>query len=181
MTDTKAQNIFRYYFDSYGGIRALLSSKYFWFSFILTGTLYPYWSSQLWWEDTLSIMPNLLGFSLGGYAMLLAFGSEGFQRILAEEDDDESTTAFLDLNVAFVHFIVLQISSIILALLSKGYYFTLTRDSFLFDYANIFVVAAGPWYFLCYLVFIYAIVTTFAATFAILRVMRMYQKYLNSD
>ena len=113
--------------------------------------------------------------------MLLAFGSEGFQKILADHDEEETTSAFIDLNVAFVHFIVLQITSIILAMISKAYYFSLPEGSFLIEYLNLIILFSIPWYFLGFLVFVYAIVSAFAATFAILRVMKMYQVYLNTE
>jgi len=180
MTTEKQQSIVGYYFSAYGGWSALFKSKYFWCAAIFTVAMAPYWLSQAWWNDVLDVIPNLLGFTLGGYAMLLAFGNEKFQKILAEVNDGEEFSAFVDLNVAFVHFIVLQVVSILLALLSKAYYFELPPDSFFYRFADIFVVAAVPWYALCYFVFLYAIFSAFAATFAILRMMKMYQLFLNS-
>lgn len=47
--------------------------------FLMTVILYPSWSHQGWWNDILSLMPNLLGFSLGGFAMWIAIGDEAFK------------------------------------------------------------------------------------------------------
>ncbi len=46
----------------------------------MTMILYPSWSHKGWWNDILSLMPNLLGFSLGGFAMWIAIGDEAFKK-----------------------------------------------------------------------------------------------------
>jgi len=88
----------------------------------------------------------------------------------------------MDLNAAFVHFIVLQIFAIILALLSENF-FLVGIPKFVFEWNLIYFLYAATyiWYFLSYLTFIYALITTFAATFAILRVMKVYSTHLNIE
>ncbi|CPR67045.1 Uncharacterised protein [Salmonella enterica subsp. enterica serovar Bovismorbificans] len=71
------------YWKIYGGAGAVFKSRYFWCAFLMTVILYPSWSHQGWWNDILSLMPNLLGFSLGGFAMWIAIGDEAFKKIKA--------------------------------------------------------------------------------------------------
>ena len=181
MTPQKHQSIIHYYFSAYGGWKAIFRSKYFWFSIVFTAILYPYWHINEWWNDVLDIIPNLLGFTLGGYAMMLAFGNEKFQKILSKINDGDDYSAFTDLNVAFVHFIVLQTLSILLALMCKAYYFTIPSSSSFYSLSEYLFIVAVPWYGFCYFLFVYSIVSTFAATFAILRLMKMYQYFLNNE
>jgi hypothetical protein len=115
------ENIFVTYYRAYGGFLEFLKSPYLYVSLILTFALYPHWASAEWWEDVLSIMPNLLGFSLGGYAMFLAIGDEKFRGFLAgkeEDEDDGIESPFLALNGAFVHFIIFQVLALFFCFVS---------------------------------------------------------------
>ncbi|MGY0312482.1 hypothetical protein BZA03_104163 [Alteromonas sp. I10] len=172
----------KYYFAIYGGWPKLFKSSYFWISVIITSLFYPTWSKPEWWGNPLDILPNILGFSLGGYALIMAFGDKEFLRVLSYKNSKGETSAFMDLNAAFVHFIVLQIFAIILALLSENF-FLVGIPKFVFEWNLIYFLYAATyiWYFLSYLTFIYALITTFAATFAILRVMKVYSTHLNIE
>ena len=70
-----AFKIFRKYWSLYGGTKAILTSPYFHVSLLLAVICSPY---PKWQESTLTIVPSILGFSLGGYAILLAFSNEKF-------------------------------------------------------------------------------------------------------
>ena len=77
---------------------------------MLTALLWPIWleGSIKWHELAIGIIPNILGFTLGGYAILLAFGNEKFMFLISGEFADKKPSPFLVLNGAFVHFIVIQ-------------------------------------------------------------------------
>ena len=167
------------YFRAYGGFLEFLKSYYLWGACALSLGLYPHWNTSPWWEDVLSIMPNLLGFSLGGYAMFLAVGDEKFRAILAGKDDDDSEESpFLELNGAFVHFIIFQIVALFIALFRQAYDFPISNDSFLLtlfgDKFSCILIVAN---FIGYWVFIYALALALAATFALLRVGNWYDIY----
>jgi hypothetical protein len=187
---------FKHYWNSYGGFGSLLTSPYFWASIFISIILFPHWMFQTWWEDVLSIMPNVLGFSLGGYAILLAFGDSNFQALLSEKNnesekdcssqksDSDETTIFTDINVTFVHFILLQILSIILAISCKAYFFmAIERPPFNFiePYLDEIMYFAYAYYFVCYVVFIYAILSAIAATLAILETTRWYEDFVQRN
>lgn len=174
-------NILKRYWRAYGGIRSLLSSPYLYIATLLTIALFPHWSAPDWWDDVLSIMPNLLGFSLGGYAMLIAFGDEKFMKIISG-DDDGSVSPYMELSATFTHFIILQILSIILALFAKTYSFSLPPAHFILELLGDsfrYLCLAG--YSFAYLIFMYALTSTLAATLALLRVSSWYDFFQTDE
>ncbi|NVJ65985.1 MAG: hypothetical protein HWE16_05805 [Gammaproteobacteria bacterium] len=167
--------IFSRYWSIYGGWKALLKSRYFQSSILITFLLFPHWSKAGWWNDILSIMPSLLGFSLGGYAMWMAIGDDDFRKLISGESKSGKPSPYMDVNAAFVHFILLQLISIVLALFVKAYYFELSKDSWVYEnLAEYIYIASYFVYFLVYLIFIYALASTFAATLALFRVSSWY-------
>ncbi|WP_229809165.1 hypothetical protein [Salinicola rhizosphaerae] len=160
------KDIFQRYWSIYGGRKALLKSPYPHVSFVLTILLFPIWSKSGWWETSLSVMPNILGFSLGGMAIFTALGDEGFRKLISGSEGD-AHSPFLALNATFVHFIILQILSIITGLLSQSISFL---PSCLYGFALV------VWFF-SYFIFIYAILSALAATMALLRAASSFDKY----
>ena len=120
-------------------------------------------------------MPNLLGFSLGGYAMWIAIGDDDFRKLISGEDEDGKPSPYMEVNVAFVHFVVLQMLSMIFALFAKAYFFELPQNHFLLNtLGEWFGILCLGGYFIGYLTFIYALLSAIAATFALLRVSSWY-------
>ena len=115
------RQVFKDYWTAYGGWRALFHSGYFHLAIILTVCLSPRWLSVDWPDDVIDVIPSVLGFSLGGYAMLLAFGDRSFLRMLSEPVEPNKASYFVELNASFVHFIILQTITIFLALIGKAY------------------------------------------------------------
>jgi hypothetical protein len=167
--------IVRRYWTCYGGWKALFTSTYFWLSIIISAALYPAWTNPGWWDTVLSIMPNLLGFSLGGYAMWMSIGDDKFKKMISGPEADGSPSPYMEVNATFVHFIILQILSLLCALFAKTYYFKLpTNHPILEFFGENFGVAVACGYYISYLVFIYAILSAVAATFALLRISSWY-------
>src|SRR5699024_306750 len=107
--------------SAYGGIKALLLSPYFHAAVILTAVTAPTWMHPSWWELPIRVMPSVLGFSLGGYAIWLAIGDRRFRELIAGEGRGEKTSPFMMVNAAFVHFIILQFLSILYAIVFAGF------------------------------------------------------------
>jgi len=171
-------NVVSKYWNAYGGFKALVKSPYLWTALILTAFLFPHWSNSNWWDDVLSIMPNLLGFSLGGYAMWIAIGDDNFRKLISGESQKGETSPYMEVNAAFVHFILLQMLSIILSLIAKAYYFIWSdKLSILQDYNTIIGVITFLGYFFSYFIFIYALLSAVAATLALLSVSSWYDMY----
>jgi len=168
------ENIVKRYWIAYGGLAAVCKSIFFWLAILLTILLYPSWSNGEWWSDTLSIMPNLLGFSLGGFAMWVAIGDEKFKELIAGSDDG-LPSPFMEVNATFAHFILLQLLSIVIALVAKAYGTVLPSDHWIVciagDYLREFTLVG---YGLGYFIFVYALLTAFAAVLALFRISSWY-------
>ena len=163
-------NIFRTYWRCYGGIKALLSSPYLHVSFVLAALMFPIWGSPGWWSYPLGVMPSILGFSLGGFAIWLAIGDERFRALIAGTRQDEPDTVcspFMEMNATFIHFILMQFFAILLALIFAGLG---PADG------DVGFCLRGIWFF-GYWVFIYAIFTAAAAAMAIFRNAELYDVY----
>ena len=159
------------YWGIYGGWKSIIRSTYFWGAFFLTIICYPIWltgsKDWAWFNVCNSILPNVLGFTLGGYAILLAFGSSRFMELIAGSDpdsDDEPASPFMMFNATFLHFIVVQVLSIVLSIISLAW--DLRTGCFAF---------AG---FLC---FIYALAIAIAAALAILNMASSYDLFIANE
>jgi hypothetical protein len=65
-----------------------------------------------------SVIPNLLGFTVGAMAIVLAFSSAPIFKMLAQDGDPRSY--FMRLTVNLVHFIVVQASALIFGIVGKA-------------------------------------------------------------
>ncbi|HHW7569579.1 hypothetical protein ACJ7Z2_05320 [Mannheimia glucosida] len=167
--------IFQYYWDIYGGWRALLVSPYLHIAILLLIFTHHQWMSRDWWEQSLSILPNLLGFSLGGFAIFLGLGDEQFRAILAAKDENEKSSVYTVVSATFVHFILVQGLGIIFALLAKAlaYQPIWLPDNYMFYFAYITPIFWG----IGYLFLLYALTSMIAVVMAIFRCTRLYEKY----
>lgn len=107
------------YWVSYGGTRALLLSPYLHFSIIISILIYPNWSKTsegFWYDVAISVLPNILGFTLGGYAILLSFG-ERILSAICGKDEDGYQSPFIELNAAIIHFIICQVFTIVISII----------------------------------------------------------------
>ena len=163
--------MFQRYWHAYGGLKALTTSPYLHLSFLATCLLWPLWTKPGWWETAISVSPSILGFSLAGYAIWLALGDEDFRRLLGESGSQGDISPFMKVNAAFVHFMFMQVLSLLLALFFKAY---LGCTSHFGIFSTIFS-------FFGFLVFVYSILCVLAATFTVLRVSYWYEAWRNSD
>ncbi|HIF9162264.1 TPA: hypothetical protein ACX6PK_003127 [Photobacterium damselae] len=168
-------NILARYWKAYGGWKAVLTSVYFWGAVFLTILLYPQWTKAGWWNDTLSIMPSVLGFSLGGFAMWVAIGDDKFKALISGADEDGSPSPFMEVNATFAHFILLQLVSILFAIIAKAYDIPIMTDHWLyFIWGKNLTLATSIFYCFSYFIFVYALLTAFAAVLALFRVSSWY-------
>ncbi|CDA18665.1 putative membrane protein [Acetobacter sp. CAG:267] len=160
------------YIISYGGYFSILTSSYFLLAFLLNCLMVSSWISIEWIGNVKSIVPSIIGLSLSAYAILVAFGSEVFQKFISQKLDGEkdiNNTMYKQINTAFIHFIVTQMFSLILALLG---------DTILANPFNFFEIFIS---FFCNLIFIYSLMLGLAAVFTIFRVAKLYQEFNNSN
>lgn len=172
--------IFVRYWHAYGGVKAVCSSLYFWCSILITIACFNIWTKPGWWDSVLSILPNLLGFSLGGFALWLAIGDDQFRKLIAKRTHAPQYTPYAQINASFVHFIVLQVSAIVCALIAKGLDFQLPATCWLIqNFREEFYFACGVGAFVGFLLFVYAILSALAATLGLFQITFMYEAYLN--
>lgn len=124
----------------------MLTSPYIYIALFTTALASPLWleiedGSRPWTNLAYSIIPSMLGFSMGGMAIMLAFSDSRTFAIIAEKGKARSHFAKVIAN--FYHFILVQTLAIMLAMISNSYLFLpLSAFSFfVFAYA-IFVGVA---------------------------------------
>ncbi|WP_176428529.1 hypothetical protein, partial [Vibrio sp. V11_P1A41T118] len=165
---------FKEYWLAYGGWKALLTSRYFWGALILNTILFSTWYpiDSKWWEQVTSIIPNILGFTLGGFAMWVAIGDEKFKSLIAgaEDDEDDDISPYMEVNATFTHFVLLQLIALVLAIVASNFDHVVISNECL-------LVGARTYAFIANFIFIYAIFSAVAAVLSILKVAKWYDDY----
>jgi hypothetical protein len=67
----------------------------------------------------ISILPNVLGFTVGALAIILAFASSDFFKYLAEDGREKSV--FMQTVANFVHFVLVQVFCLILSVICESH------------------------------------------------------------
>src|SRR5689334_11556352 len=75
---TDLRTLVNRYWSAYGRFRAFLFSPYLHLSVGILFVTYGVWTRDSWWSFVISIVPNMLGFSLGALAIILGFGNDRF-------------------------------------------------------------------------------------------------------
>jgi large-conductance mechanosensitive channel len=115
-----------------------------------------------------------LGFTLGGFALLLGFGDERFRSLLADKEKDEKSSIYTSLCATFVHFIVLQLLALIFAIITNALQFQVNIPSYLLGFFHMLTAIS---YAFGYGLFIYSLLSLLAATLAIFRAATWYETY----
>ena len=169
--------LIRRYWRIYGGWRAIFSSLYLHVSLVLLLVSFRLWSCPGWWEQVISVAPNLLGFTLGGFAIFLAIGDERFKATISGADPDEQKahSPYMALCATFLHFVLIQFLALVAALVGKATYFQLPA---LPDYLGrlLEIMTFAGWMF-SYWLFLYAVTLIAAAALATFRLATWYEQY----
>ncbi|WP_198291134.1 hypothetical protein [Ancylobacter sp. FA202] len=130
----------RRYFSAYGGWRSILYSPLFFVAIILTAADYNNWMKAEWVDQSKSILPNLLGFSLGTYAILFSLLTNRVKRSLQATTNERGISNLEVVNATFFHFIFIQLLAILWAMMFSG---SIIVDAFKFSlliqYKHLFV------------------------------------------
>lgn len=173
-------SIYARYWRAYGGIAALARSFYLHAALVITLICFNAWMTAGWWDQVTSILPNVLGFTLGGFAIFTSFGDEKFRKLLAEpdEDDAEAPTAYVQLCSTFVQFILVQIIALLFAIVAKAMYFPWENAPDLFKVALPWLNGAAG--LAGYAFFVYSLTSALAATMHVFRIASMYETFQKS-
>jgi hypothetical protein len=171
------------YWAAYGGLPVLLRSPYLHLSLLVTLLCWNQWTNANWWESPLSALPNVLGFSLGGYAILIGFGDEKFKSIISGSRKEWSHSPFIGVSAAFMHFIIVQLLALILALVAKALYFPLDSSSLFFRvlpqavWFRLIDLTQPIFWMLGYLMFVYSLFVALAAALNVFRLSNWFDDY----
>jgi hypothetical protein len=180
-------NIIGLYWKVYGGWCALVFSPYFHVAIVLTLLLSHFWLHEQWWDVSLGVLPNIIGFALGGYAIWLGFGDEKFRNVISEKDVPTDHSPYLVVSASFAHFIIVQLLALCAALIAKATHFPVSEIHWLHDllismglpedfiFKNIAPISYG----IGFLLFVYALLTAVAATLAVFRVAYWFDTFRN--
>jgi hypothetical protein len=108
------------YFDAYGGWRAIWGSPLFHLSVIVGFSAHAYWVSAKWVDLTFSLIPSLLGFSLGTYAILFSLITNRMRKALRAVKNSRGISYLEEINATFFHFIFMQTAILFYAFLFGG-------------------------------------------------------------
>jgi hypothetical protein len=111
------------YWRLYGGGRALITSPYLHLSIVVTAICSPVWlvkgDGTIWPDAAINILPNIMGFSVAGMAILLALSNPETMKAITEEGRADSY--FVETIANFFHFIFVQAIALLLAFIGKHY------------------------------------------------------------
>ncbi len=169
----------------YGGWRAFYTSIYLHISLILLALTGPLWLSlnNFWWNDVLSVLPNLLGFTLGGFAIFISFGNDDFKAFISGTDPDENgkKSPFMGVCATFLHFVLVQFLALFTAIVCKAVW---AWSQFLpcIPIIETFITPLRMigWAF-CYWLFLYGLMLIAAAALAIFRLATWYDDFQSSN
>ncbi|MEX0143656.1 hypothetical protein MRBLMS1_004560 [Massilia sp. LMS1-1-1.1] len=179
-----------------GGWRAAWKSSDFKISLFVTFLCFNFWLTLPWWDQVISVLPNLLGFTLGGFAIFLGFGSESFKTMLS--DVDEKRSPYISVSASFLIFVFFQVLALLYALAAKSLHFDLMQSAKYiktnfqyfkeFDFLKVIqplqlwldrfdVLASGVGYFL----FVYSLIFSLRASMRIFRLSRWYHQLIVAE
>lgn len=108
------------YWKDYGGWKDFFGSPLLHLSVVISGASYRAWLKPDWVDLPLSLLPNLLGFSLGAYALIFSLANERLLGALSAQPKHGGPTLLRVINATFLHFILIQTAAIIFALSQKS-------------------------------------------------------------
>jgi hypothetical protein len=153
----------RTYWNIYGGFRAFIKSPYLIIAFLLTVISTYFWAVNVRGEYlvkasdlVVSAIPNLLGFTVGALAIVLAFSSAEIFKVLAEDGDPQSY--FMKLTSNLVHFIMVQVVALTCGIVAR------ITDSRILDVLSLFFL-------------FYAVLVTFSAALQLFLTAQIYNAH----
>jgi hypothetical protein len=159
---------------SSGGFRELVRSFDFWLALAVCVLASPFWVTDKWPDQVISVLPNLLGFTLGGFAIFLGFGSDEFKGAIANADEDVSP--YMSVSAAFITFMAFQLAALMWALVARALYFETPKA--LAPWAKEIAWASYAGGAVGYFLFAYSLALVLRAAVRIFRLSRWYNMYL---
>ncbi len=161
------------YWEANGGWNAIASSNYARIALAFTALGSGFWLEPEWWELPLAVLPNLLGFSIGGAAILFGVIQPNVFKILRKKGVNSSASFMSRFTASFTHFVVVQASALLAAIIHKSAaFFVATKTAS----GNLEFNGGGPTLVfqglsgISWFLFIYAVMLTFATAMEVFRI-----------
>jgi len=102
-------------YKEYGGVKALLLSPFFWFSFLVTiGVVLAGVSESDFLDLPLRVSPPLIGFTIASFGLVFAVTSEDTRLILSQRDENlNNRIPLLVLVAKIVHAVFVQLLALV--------------------------------------------------------------------
>ena len=114
------RNTISRYFTAYGRWRAIFGSPYFLGAVGLATVDYARWISASWVDLTTNLIPSLLGFSLGTYAIIFSLITNRIKRAMKAIKNNDGVSYLDVVNSTFFHFILVQVLAFVWAILFEA-------------------------------------------------------------
>lgn len=164
------------YWIAYGGWREIRTSPYFHVAIAVTLLTYDYWWRGAWFQTSISVLPNLLGFSVAGFAIWIGWGDPAFRRLMVEIRSHGTTSAYVHVSATFAHFALVQVLALSAAIVGSATAFDVDPSSLLGRCLELvglptefFKLVSPAGSFLGFFLLVYAIAITLEATLALFR------------
>ncbi|WP_155805893.1 hypothetical protein [Erythrobacter litoralis] len=105
----------RRYFHAYGGWSGVFGSPLFLVSVLIAAASYRQWLNPDWVDTIYALVPSLLGFSLGTYAILFSLITARVKGAMRAVKSDDDVSALEQVNATFFHFIFVQVIALVWA------------------------------------------------------------------
>ncbi|SEL32112.1 hypothetical protein SAMN05216387_10893 [Nitrosovibrio tenuis] len=171
-------SILNRYWTIYGGIRALITSPYAHFALLLSILTGDFWLHHEWWDQPIIVLPNLLGFTLGGFAVFVSFGDEKFKALIAGNDPNGNgrNSPYLNISVTLLHFVLFQLIALVWAVVTNALHFD--APAWLDCCSHVFLRLEPIGNGIGYWLFLYSICTAVAAALNIFRLTFIFDAFV---
>jgi len=168
------------FWEAYGGIGALVKSPFLWFAFVFSVVFFPVGLGNKWVDYSQNIFPDLLGFTLGGFAIFVSFGNERFVSLLTGPDEDGKPSPLLSISASFAYFIFCQIVALIYSIAFEFFPELFSLIAWFPKRDEFFAVIELSLSFLGAFLTIYALLLAVAATHSIFRLVCLFDMFDSS-
>jgi hypothetical protein len=180
-----SRSVFGDYWVAYGGWPALSRSAYFHVSAVGAVLLAPFLATKDWWDIVIQVLPNIVGFSIGGYAIWLGFGDEKFKALMSERESGSTASPYMEVSATFCHFVIIQLAAILFAMgawtlnfdASQSWPFQSVSNYVGMAWRDIAVPLRYVGATIGGFLFLYALATAMAAVLAIFEIAQWFDRY----
>lgn len=160
--------------ESMGGTGAILKSFEFRVALAVSLLCWPAWLEPGWWESAISILPSLLGFTLGGFAIFLGFGSDQFKELIARKE--EAKSEYLSVSSVFLFIVTIQVIGLLYAIVCESVW--VPTPALLKPVIPVLPYLNYMAWFIGFFLLVLGIVLSLRAALRIFRISRWYNSFL---